>query len=150
MENILTYDLYLALAPWLVFAVLSILAIILMKFAKKRRGIAIAFAVFVQMFSPDPLVEKTIAMVVSEKRAIKKQQAEDGGEKGAYKKASEKRLRKGLITKCQTPMFWHFLNKFVYKEFVEDLFNKVKISSLFFNVLISLNSCSASGYCNLK
>jgi hypothetical protein len=90
MENILTYDLYLALAPWLVFAVLSILAIILMKFARKRRGIAIAFAVFVQMFSPDPLVEKTIAMVVSEKRAIKKQQAEDGGEKGLIKKRVKK------------------------------------------------------------
>jgi uncharacterized membrane protein len=82
MENFFTYNLFLALAPWIVFAVLSLLAIILMKFAKKRRGIAIAFAVFVQMFSPDPFVEKTIAMVVSEKRAIKKQQEEDGGGKG--------------------------------------------------------------------
>ena len=82
----LTYNLFLALAPWIVFAVLSLLAIILMKFAKKRRGIAIAFAVFVQMFSPDPFVEKTIAMVVSEKRAIKKQQEEDGGGKGVLKK----------------------------------------------------------------
>jgi len=80
MESILAYNFYLALAPWLVFAGLSIIAIVLMKFAKKRRGIAIAFAVFVQMFSPDPLVEKTIAMVVSEKRAIKKQQEEDGGD----------------------------------------------------------------------
>jgi hypothetical protein len=53
---------------------------------KKRRGISIAFAVFVQMFSPDPFVEKTIAMVVSEKRAIKKQQEEDGGGKGVLKK----------------------------------------------------------------
>ena len=79
MDVFLTYDFYLALAPWIVFAGCSFFAIILMKFAKKRRGIAIAFAVFVQMFSPDPLVEKTITMVVSEKRAIKKQQAEDGG-----------------------------------------------------------------------
>ena len=86
MENFFTYNLLLALAPWIVFAVLSLLAIILMKFAKKRRGIAIAFAVFVQMFSPDPFVEKTIAMVVSEKRAIKKQQEEDGGGKGVLKK----------------------------------------------------------------
>jgi len=86
MENFFTYNLFLALAPWIVFAVLSLLAIILMKFAKKRRGIAIAFAVFVQMFSPDPFVEKTIAMVVSEKRAIKKQQEEDGGGKGVLKK----------------------------------------------------------------
>jgi hypothetical protein len=86
MENFFRYDLYLALAPWLVFAVLSVLAIILMKLAKKRRGIAIAFAVFVQMFSPDPFVEKAIAMVVSEKRAIKKQQDEDGGGPGLIKK----------------------------------------------------------------
>ena len=81
MDGFLTYNFYLALAPWFVFAGCSFFAVILMKFAKKRRGIAIAFAVFVQMFSPDTLVEKTIAMVVSEKRAIKKQQAEDGKNK---------------------------------------------------------------------
>ncbi len=51
---------YIALAPWLVFVVLAIVANILIKLAKKRRGIAIAFGVFVQMFSPDPLVENTI------------------------------------------------------------------------------------------
>jgi hypothetical protein len=91
MEDLLTYNFYLALAPWLVFAVLSLLAIILMRLANKRRGIAIAFAVFVQMFSPDPFVEKTIAMVVSEKRSIKKQQEEDGGKgvlKNEYKRVS--------------------------------------------------------------
>jgi hypothetical protein len=81
MEYFPTYNFYLALAPWFVFAGLSVVAVLLIKFAKKRRGIAIAFAVFVQMFSPDPFVEKTIAMVVSEKREIKKQQ-----EQGAKKK----------------------------------------------------------------
>jgi len=90
MENFFTYNFYLALAPWLFFAGLSLIAIILMKFAKKRRGIAIAFAVLVQMLLPDPLIEKTITMVVSEKRAIKKQQEEDGGEKGGIKKTSAK------------------------------------------------------------
>jgi hypothetical protein len=79
MVDLFSYEFYLALAPWFFFAGFSIIAAILMKLANKRRGIAIAFAVFVQMFSPDPLVEKTIAMVVSEKRAIKKQQEEDGG-----------------------------------------------------------------------
>jgi len=82
MVDFFSYDLYLALAPWFVFTGLSVIAVILMKLANKRRGIAIAFAVFVQMFSPDPFIEKTIAMVVSEKRAIKKQQEEDGGGKG--------------------------------------------------------------------
>jgi hypothetical protein len=77
MDYFLTYNFYLALAPWFIFAGFSLFAVILMKFAKKRRGIA--FAVLVQMFSPDPLVEKTIATVVSDKRSIKKQQAEDDG-----------------------------------------------------------------------
>ena len=63
---------YIALAPWLVFVVLAIVANILIKLAKKRRGIAIAFGVFVQMFSPDPLVENTIKMVQVEKRVVKK------------------------------------------------------------------------------
>ncbi len=62
---------YIALAPWLVFVVLAIVANILIKLAKKRRGIAIAFGVFVQMFSPDPLVENTIKMVQVEKRVVK-------------------------------------------------------------------------------
>ncbi len=88
MHDLFSYNFYLALAPWFVFAGLSVIAVILMKFAKKRRGIAIAFAVLVQMFSPDPFVEKAIAMVVSEKRAIKKQQEEDGG-KGKAKELRE-------------------------------------------------------------
>ncbi|MDP7591708.1 MAG: hypothetical protein QF552_03230 [Litorilituus sp.] len=87
MHDLLTHNFYLALAPWFVFAGLSVIAVVLMKFAKKRRGIAIAFAVLVQMFSPDPFVEKAITMVVSEKRAIKKQQ-EDGG-KGKVKELRE-------------------------------------------------------------
>jgi hypothetical protein len=90
MVDLFSYDFYLALAPWFVFSGLSVIAVMLMKLAKKRRGIAIAFAVFVQMFSPDPFVEKTIAMVVSEKRAIKKQQDEEGGEKGVIKKRLQK------------------------------------------------------------
>ena len=90
MIDLFSYEFYLALAPWIVFAVLSILAVLFMKLANKRRGVAIAFAVLVQMFSPDPFVEKAIAMVVSEKRAIKKQQEEDGGGKGATKSTLKK------------------------------------------------------------
>lgn len=90
MIDLFSYEFYLALAPWFVFAGLSVIGVLLMKLAKKRRGIAIAFAVFVQMFSPDPFVEKTIAMVVSEKRAIKKQREEDNGGKGTTKKRLQK------------------------------------------------------------
>lgn len=70
MENAL----YIALAPWLVFIVFALIAKILISFAKKRRGVAIAFGVLVQMFSPDPFVEKTIETFIVEKRQVKKQQ----------------------------------------------------------------------------
>lgn len=72
MEN----SLYIALAPWLVFIVFALLAKVLIGFAKKRRGIAIAFGVFVQMFSPDPFVERTVETFIAEKRQERKQ--EDG------------------------------------------------------------------------
>lgn len=72
MENLL----FLMLAPWLVFIVLAIIACWLLKMAKKRRGIAIAFGIFVQMFSPDPMVEQTIKMVQVDNRIIKRKEKE--------------------------------------------------------------------------
>jgi hypothetical protein len=65
----------LVFAPWLVFVILAIFASLLLKFAKKRRGIAIAFGVFLQLFLPDPMVEKTIETVIVEKRQKKTQHA---------------------------------------------------------------------------
>lgn len=65
---------FLMLAPWLVFIVLVIVACWLLKFARKRKGIAIAFGIFVQMFSPDPMVEQTIKMVQVDKRIIKRKE----------------------------------------------------------------------------
>ena len=72
---------YLMLAPWLCFVVFAIIACCLIKFARKRKGIAIAFGIFVQMFSPDPLVEQTIKMVQVDKRVVtqKKKQNQSGG-----------------------------------------------------------------------
>lgn len=67
---------YLMLAPWLLFVVLAITACWLLKLAKKRKGIALAFGVFVQMFSPDPMVEQTIKMVQVDKRVIKQKQVD--------------------------------------------------------------------------
>jgi hypothetical protein len=69
MENFI----YFALGPWIVFVVFAFIAKLLIGFAKKRRGIAVAFGVFVQMFSPDPFVERTIKAVVVEKRQESKQ-----------------------------------------------------------------------------
>ena len=75
---------YIVLAPWLVFVMSALIAKLLIRFAKKRRGVAIAFGVLVQMFSPDPYVEKTIETFIVEKREVKKQQ-EDGVLKKAKK-----------------------------------------------------------------
>jgi hypothetical protein len=79
MENFI----YLALGPWIVFVVFALVAKVLINLAKKRRGLAIAFGVFVQMFSPDPFVERTIKTVVIEKRQECKQRE---GEKLCKKK----------------------------------------------------------------
>jgi len=72
MENLF----FVMLAPWLVFILLAIIACWLLKVAKKRRGIAIAFGIFVQMFSPDPMVEQTIKMVQVENRIVKRKEKE--------------------------------------------------------------------------
>lgn len=70
MENLI----FIMLAPWLVFIVLAIIACWLLKQAEKHKGIAFAFGVFVQMFSPDPMVEYTIKIVQIDKQVIKQKQ----------------------------------------------------------------------------
>ena len=66
-------ELLLVLLPWFIFFIFGVVATKLVKSAKSRKGAAIAFGVFVQMFSPDPYVERTIEMVTVEKVAPKKQ-----------------------------------------------------------------------------
>jgi uncharacterized membrane protein YgaE (UPF0421/DUF939 family) len=63
--------LFIVFAPWLTFVVLAIIACCLFKLARKRRGIAFAFGVLVQMFIPDPQVEQTIKTVQVDKRIVK-------------------------------------------------------------------------------
>ncbi|MCP4324884.1 MAG: hypothetical protein GY787_24140 [Alteromonadales bacterium] len=77
MENLF----FLVLAPWLAFIMLAIIACWLLNLAKKRRGIAIAFGIFVQMFSPDPMVEQTIKMVQVDKRIVKRKVKQGNGKK---------------------------------------------------------------------
>jgi hypothetical protein len=81
MENLF----YLMIAPWLCFVILAIIACALLKQAKKRKGIAFAFGVFVQMFTPDPLVEQTIKMVQVDERVVTKKQKESQKRKNKYK-----------------------------------------------------------------
>ena len=63
--------LFIVFAPWLTFVVLAIIACCLFKLARKRKGIAFAFGVLVQIFMPDPQVEQTIKTVQVDKRIVK-------------------------------------------------------------------------------
>ena len=71
-------DFFLVFLPWFIFFVLGIVATKLVKSANGRKGIAVAFGVLVQMFLPDPHVERTIEMITVERKAPKKQQDESG------------------------------------------------------------------------
>ena len=73
-------EVYLVFAPFLVFAVFALLARLLLKMARKRKGLAFAFGALVHMFLPDPNVERTIKMVVEEKQE-KKNKAPSGDKK---------------------------------------------------------------------
>jgi len=71
-------ELLIVLLPWLIFILFAFLASILIKLAKKRRGVAVAFGVMAQMLLPDPQVEKTIeTMIVTERRDIRKEEESD-------------------------------------------------------------------------
>ncbi len=54
------YSIFIIFTPWLSFILLALLAKKLLSSANKRKGVAVAFGVLVQMFLPDPQVEKTI------------------------------------------------------------------------------------------
>jgi Na+/H+ antiporter NhaC len=78
LMNLEFEPLLVVLLPWVIFCVIAITAIKLVKSAKAKKGLAVCFGVLVQMFSPDPYVERTIAMVTVEKKATKKQQYKSG------------------------------------------------------------------------
>ena len=69
------YELGILLLPWAVFLGLAIFFTKLVSWAKKRKSGAIALGVMIQMFLPDPQVQKTISQVVEVKQEVKKQQA---------------------------------------------------------------------------
>ncbi len=74
MEDIL----FIVLAPWLVFVTLAMIACWLVKLARKRKAIALAFGVLVQMFTPDPLVEQTVKNVKVQQRQVQQKARQDG------------------------------------------------------------------------
>lgn len=75
----MTYcELGFLMLPWAAFMGLIILFSKLVGWAKNRKNSAVALAVLVQMFLPDPNVEKTIEIVAEAKQEVKKQQDENG------------------------------------------------------------------------
>lgn len=68
------YEAVIVLLPWFSFIFFALCAKKLLKYAHKRKGIAVAFGVLVQMLLPDPQVEKTIeTVIVAEKKVVKRQ-----------------------------------------------------------------------------
>lgn len=68
-------ELGILLLPWAVFLGLAIVFAKLVTWAKKRKSGAIALGVVIQMFLPDPQVQKTISHVVEAKQEVKKQRS---------------------------------------------------------------------------
>jgi hypothetical protein len=68
MEHLL----FIVLAPWLTFVVLAIIACWLVTLARKRKNLAIAFGVLLQMFMPAPQTEQTVKAVQVDKQVVKR------------------------------------------------------------------------------
>ena len=71
-------ELVFVLLPWAVLFGIFWLFAALTRWAKQRRHGAIALGILVQMFLPDPNVQKTMETVAEAKQEQKKQQDENG------------------------------------------------------------------------
>ena len=71
-------DLFLIYLPWIVFAAVIFTFVRLFKWARNKKTGAFIFAAFIQMLMPDPYAERTIQVVQEEKKAVKKEQDENG------------------------------------------------------------------------
>lgn len=69
---------YVELKPWIIFLIFIWLCFNLVTLARKRKGVALAFGIFAQMFLPDPKAQQTIEAAVQRKEEVKKQQDENG------------------------------------------------------------------------
>ncbi len=66
------------LIMWLILVCLILLFSALYRWAKKRKGVAIAVGLFIQMFLPDPKVQQTIEFVAESKQKTVKSEKEKG------------------------------------------------------------------------
>jgi len=74
------YEFFIVLLPWFSFVFFALCAKKLLKYAEKRKGIAVAFGVLVQMLLPDPQIEKTIETVIITERRVEKEQEDESDE----------------------------------------------------------------------
>ena len=74
------YEFYIFLLPWLSFIFFAWCAHKLIRYAHKRKGIAVAFGIFVQMLLPDPQIEKTIETVIIAEKRVNKEQGNESDE----------------------------------------------------------------------
>ncbi|NQZ11669.1 MAG: hypothetical protein HRT35_31345 [Algicola sp.] len=63
--------------PWLLFAAALVLMLKLIYWARQRKSAVIALGILIQMFLPDPNVEKTIKHVLACKQQIRKKTDEN-------------------------------------------------------------------------
>jgi len=66
-----------AIAPWGIFLLLICVGGQMYSWARKRKSAAFAFGMAVQMFLPDPNVQKTIEIVTEQKKNFKQSQQDD-------------------------------------------------------------------------
>jgi hypothetical protein len=69
---------YTELKPWIIFLIFIWLCLKLVTLARNRKGVALAFGIFAQMFLPDPKAQQTIEAIAERKQEVKKQQDENG------------------------------------------------------------------------
>lgn len=72
-----TFCQVLPLLVWLGFFLIIAFFVVMYHWAKKRKGIALAFGIFVQIFLPDPKVEHTIACISKEQKSCEQQGHKD-------------------------------------------------------------------------
>ena len=76
------FELIMFFLPWLIFSVFGFIVVmsskVLLSWAKHRKTGAIIFGALVQMFTPDPYVQRTIETMVIEQKIVKKHYNENG------------------------------------------------------------------------
>lgn len=72
----ISYDVILPILVWLAFVFLIVFFGVLYRWAKKRKGAALAVGLLIQMFLPDPKVQHTIECVVELKEQTREKQSD--------------------------------------------------------------------------